>query len=466
MQYQSTRGGVSAISFSQAVLMGLAEDGGLLLPRAIPRINRETFDSWSQLSYPELAFEVMSRFIDDIPAADLKTLIARSYATFGRPEITPIIHLGELHLLELFHGPTRAFKDIALQFLGNVFAYLLERDDQLLNIIGATSGDTGSAAIHGVKGKKRINIFILHPKARVSPIQEKQMTGVQDDNVFNIAVRGTFDDCQAMVKSIFGEIDFKRAFQLGAINSINWARVLAQVVYYIYSALHVATHEKDLTTSFSVPTGNFGDIFAGYIAKKMLPEGVISKLILATNENDILSRFVNHGDYSRQAVVATSSPSMDIQAASNFERYLYYLFDGEPARVTAAMNQFQATGALDLSGYTEHIKRDFQACSVDHQTVIEIIKEHHLEHNYLLDPHTAIGVKAGLEFKKRGVPTVCLATAHPVKFRETVQEATAEAIPLPQDLDQLMRAPARCVEMASDPALFKAYIAQNGHRST
>ncbi|THB78924.1 MAG: threonine synthase [Desulfobulbaceae bacterium] len=465
MQYQSTRGGVSSLSFTQAVMMGLAEDGGLLLPRAIPRINRETFDTWQQLSYPELAFEVMSRFIDDIPASDLKNLIARAYSNFSSEEVTPIIHLGDLHLLELFHGPTLAFKDIALQFLGNVFEYLLERDDQVLNIIGATSGDTGSAAIHGVKGKNRINIFILHPKGRVSPVQEKQMTGVPDENVYNVAVHGTFDDCQAMVKSIFGEVEFKKAYHLGAINSINWARVLAQVVYYIYSTLHITTHEKDLATSFSVPTGNFGDIFAGYIAKKMLPEGIISKLILATNENDILTRFVNDGDYSMQEVVATSSPSMDIQAASNFERYLYYLFDSEPERVKEAMTQFQSTGALDLSGYTEHIKRDFQACAVDHQQVVETINSHHQHHNYLLDPHTAIGVRAALELKKQGVPTVCLATAHPVKFGETVKEATAEDIPLPEDIAQLMQERGRCVEMQSDPEEFKTYISQHGRRS-
>ncbi|NNK93494.1 MAG: threonine synthase, partial [Desulfobacterales bacterium] len=333
MHYLSTRGGVEPIPFTEAMMMGLGVDGGLLLPRAIPRIDRSTFESWQELSYEQLAFEVMSRFIDDIPAVDLKEMIHVSYSSFTHKEITPLVHLDDMHILELFHGPTFAFKDIALQFLGNLFEYILNRDDLTINILGATSGDTGSAAIAGVRGKERINIFILHPHNRISPIQEKQMTTVTDANVFNIAVRGTFDDTQTIVKDVFGDIDFKTAFRLGAINSINWARVLAQVVYFIYSCLHLSSHEKDRATSFSVPTGNFGDIFAGFIAKKMLPEGSITTLLLATNANDILARFVNEGDYSRGKVIATSSPSMDIQAASNFERYLYYLYDRDPARV-------------------------------------------------------------------------------------------------------------------------------------
>lgn len=268
MQYLSTRGGIAPISFTQAVMMGLAEDGGLLLPRTIPRIGSETFSQWKNLSYPDLAFEVMSRFIDDIPGSDLKEIINRSYATFVDPAVTPLVHHGDLHILELFHGPTLAFKDVALQFLGNLFEYMLAQDDSVLNILGATSGDTGSAAIYGVRGKERIKIFILHPHNRVSKVQEKQMTTVLDDNVFNIAIEGSFDDGQAIVKRIFNNIEFKNKYSLGAINSINWARVLAQVVYYVYSCLHVASHEKDSSVDFSVPTGNFGDIFAGFIAKK------------------------------------------------------------------------------------------------------------------------------------------------------------------------------------------------------
>ncbi len=289
MQYLSTRGGIAHIPFSRAVLMGLAEDGGLLLPRTIPRIGCETFSSWQDLSYSELAFEVMSRFIDDIPKSELRSLINRSYRAFNHEQVTPLIHCGDIHILELFHGPTLAFKDIALQFLGNLFEYLLEKEDSVLNILGATSGDTGSAAIAGVRGKERINIFILHPHQRVSPVQEKQMTTILDDNVFNIAIRGSFDDGQAIVKKIFGNVDFKNRYHLGAINSINWARVLAQVVYYVWSCLHIGNHERDSTLDFAIPTGNFGDIFAGYIAKKMLPEGTIRRLVLATNANDILA---------------------------------------------------------------------------------------------------------------------------------------------------------------------------------
>ncbi|HSO08660.1 MAG TPA: threonine synthase [Desulfoprunum sp.] len=240
MQYLSTRGGIQPVPFTKAVMMGLAEDGGLLLPRTIPRIDSQTLASWKGLSYAELAFEVMSRFIDDIPVSDLKSLINRSYATFDAADVVPLVHCGNLHILELFHGPTLAFKDIALQFLGNLFEYLLAKSGEVLNILGATSGDTGSAAIYGVRGKDRIRIFILHPHKRVSPVQEKQMTSIMDDNVFNIAIHGSFDDGQAIVKQIFSDIEFKTALSLGAINSINWARVLAQVVYYVYSALHVS----------------------------------------------------------------------------------------------------------------------------------------------------------------------------------------------------------------------------------
>jgi threonine synthase len=319
------------------------------------------------LSYSELAFEIMSRFIDDIPNSDLRALINTSYAAFSHKDVTPLVHCGNLHILELFHGPTLAFKDVALQFLGNLFEYLLERSNSVLNILGATSGDTGSAAIYGVRGKERINIFILHPHQRVSPVQEKQMTTVLDDNVFNIAIRGSFDDGQAIVKKIFGDLEFKTNYALGAINSINWARVLAQVVYYVWSCLHIGRHEKDSTIDFAVPTGNFGDIFAGYIAKRMLPEGTIRRLVLATNANDILSRFVNNGEYSLGSVVQTTSPSMDIQSASNFERYLYYLLDSEPERTRDLMKEFAANGRIDLSSYQDQIRRDFSALAVSEQ---------------------------------------------------------------------------------------------------
>ena len=461
MQYLSSRGGISAIGFSEAVMTGLADDGGLLLPRAIPRIDRETFDSWQTLSYQELAFEIMSRFIDDIPVSDLKRLINKSYEDFSHRDIAPLVHLGDYHILELFHGPTLAFKDIALQFLGNLFEYLLKKNDSYMNIIGATSGDTGSAAIYGVRGKKRINIFILHPHKRISPVQEKQMTTVIDENVFNIAIKGTFDDGQAIVKEILGDINFKNAHRLGTINSINWARILAQVVYYIYSCLHIAQHEKDCATTFSVPTGNFGDIFAGFIAKRMLPEGCISRLILATNGNDILSRFIENGDYSLKDVVITSSPSMDIQAASNFERYLFYLFDQEPGRVKEAMSCFKADGRLELSDYLGHIKRDFATTSVSEEEVLETIASFYKEHEYILDPHTAIGIRAAMNHRTQGVSTICLATAHPAKFGPTVEKAIAQPLALPRSLADVMTREGRYEIMAARQQEVMAYLNQH-----
>ena len=461
MQYLSTRGGVSSISFTEAIMMGLAEDGGLLLPRAIPRIDMETFESWRELSYQDLAFEVMSRFIDDIPAADLRNLLQKSYSTFNHQAITPLVHLDDLHILELFHGPTLAFKDIALQFLGNLFEYLLERDDGVMNIIGATSGDTGSAAIYGVRGRRRMNIFILHPHKRISPVQEKQMTTVTDANVYNIAIEGTFDDAQAIIKNIFGDTTFKSRMRLGAINSINWARILAQVVYYICSCLHITAHENVRSCAFSVPTGNFGDIFAGYIAKKMLPEGVINKLILATNENDILSRFVKNGDYSLGEVRKTSSPSMDIQAASNFERYLYYLYDEEPSRVREAMKKFQREGRLELGGYLEHIRRDFQSSSVSEKEVLDTIAHYFSKHAYTLDPHTAVGVRAALNVSKKGVPVVCLATAHPAKFGNTVEKAIKSPVQLPAALAEIMTRKSRCELMEASTSKIMAYLEEH-----
>jgi threonine synthase len=461
MQYISTRGGITAVPFTETVKMGLATDGGLLLPRTIPRIDRATFESWQGLSYQDLAFEVMTRFIDDIPVSDLKALIKRSYESFDHPDIAPLVHLEGLHILELFHGPTLAFKDIALQFLGNLFEYLLRRDDSFMNIIGATSGDTGSAAIYGVRGKERLNIFILHPHGRVSPIQERQMTSVTDANVFNIAIQGTFDDGQSIVKDIFGDVAFKERYHLGAINSINWARILAQVVYYVASCLHITSHENDRATTFAVPTGNFGDIFAGYIAKKMLPEGCISKLILATNANDILARMINQGDYSLGPVIATSSPSMDIQAASNFERYLYYLLDSSPHHVVAAMARFREQGSLRLEDCLGHIRRDFVAVSVTEEEVLQTITEYHRNHGYILDPHTAVGVRAAMQQRAQGIPTVCLATAHPAKFAATVEQAIGRPLDLPASLAALLDLPTRCEIMPADRQEIQAYIANH-----
>jgi len=462
MNYISTRGGISPIPFQEAVMMGLATDGGLLLPETMPSVSDSQLQSWQDLSYQQLAFEIFSLFIDDIPAEDLRDLVERSYATFNHPEVTPLIKEDGLHILELFHGPTLAFKDVALQFLGNIFEYILKKTGAKMNIIGATSGDTGSAAIYGVRGKQGINIFILHPHKRVSPIQELQMTSVLDKNVFNIAINGTFDDGQSIVKGIFNDIDFKSKYALGAVNSINWARVLAQVVYYVWSLLRVrATEQGADCTDFSVPTGNFGDIFAGYVAKSILPEGRIGRLILATNENDILSRFVLKGDYSTSTVVPTSSPSMDIQMASNFERYLYYL-NGQNAQKTAAdMDAFAAKGVMSFNDdQVARTAQDFGAKRVSEDETLETIRTMYNKTGYVLDPHTAVGVNAGRLLQKQGVPMVCLATAHPGKFGEAVGRAIGQQ-PLPKALEGLLGSESRCQVLAAEMAVIKDFLIEH-----
>lgn len=456
MRYISTRGGIQPIPFKDAVMMGLASDGGLLLPQQYPNISRKQLEQWRSLSYPQLAFEVISRFVGDIPTGDLRGIIDRSYATFSHPEVTPVVTQDGVYILELFHGVTLAFKDVALQFLGNLFEYILAERHQILNIIGATSGDTGSAAIHGVRGKKGITIFILHPYGKTSAVQALQMTTVTDANVHNIAIRGTFDDCQDMVKALFGDLEFKQKYSLGAVNSINWARVLAQVVYYFYAWLRV-TDTADTTVHFSVPTGNFGDIFAGYVAKRMgLP---IGKLLLATNENNILTRFVTAGDYSLSGVVATVSPSMDIQIASNFERYLFYLYDQDPQRVRAAFAELKEHGRIVFTAAEmERVQADFCSCSVDQSATLATIRSFSAATGYLLDPHTAVGVKAALELLPADSARVCLATAHPAKFSETIEQALGQPAPVPDSVKALQGRPTRCEILDADLHKVREYI--------
>ncbi|WP_298435210.1 threonine synthase [Geobacter sp.] len=456
MNYISTRGTIAPIGFKDAVMMGLATDGGLLLPETIPALAPGTLESWKGLPYQELAFNVMALFATDIPAGDRRRLIDTSYATFTHPEITPVVKKDGVHILELFHGPTLAFKDVALQFLGNLFEYLLRERGERMNIVGATSGDTGSAAIYGVRGKENINIFILHPHGKTSPVQALQMTTVLDPNVHNIAARGTFDDCQNIVKSLFSDLPFKERHALGAVNSINWARVLAQVVYYFYAYFRVAeTFGQEVV--FSVPTGNFGDIFAGYVAKRMgLP---VRKLLLATNENNILTRFINKGDYSLGEVVPTVSPSMDIQLASNFERYLYYLFDENPARVREAFASLPAKGRIDFSpAEMERVREEFISRSVNEAETIATISAFHKETGYILDPHTAVGVKAAREIVTDGTPTICLATAHPAKFAEAVVRAVGFEPPRPPSLEGIEQLPTRCQILDADRDAIKAFI--------
>ncbi len=458
MNYISTRGGISPIGFKDAVMMGLATDGGLLLPERIPAIDRQTLETWRELPYRELALRVMSLFATDIPEEDLKRLIDRSYDSFDNKEITPVVRENGVYILELFHGPTLAFKDVALQFLGNLFEYLLKERGERMNIVGATSGDTGSAAIYGVRGKENINIFILHPHLKTSPIQALQMTSVLDENVHNIAVKGTFDDCQNIVKALFSDLPFKEKHALGAVNSINWARVLAQVVYYFYAWFRVAD-AGGANVVFSVPTGNFGDIFAGFVAMRMgLP---IRKLLLATNENNILARFINEGDYSLGSVIPTVSPSMDIQLASNFERYVYYLFDEDPARVRHAFANLATKGRIDFTAAEMgRVRREFISRSVTEDETLATIASFREKTGYLLDPHTAVGVKAALECVQPDETPVCLATAHPAKFGEAVEKATGIAPPFPPALAGIEKLPSRCEVLDADLAAIKAFIEQ------
>jgi threonine synthase len=436
MKYVSTRGGVEPLSFSEAVMMGLAPDGGLLLPRSFPGVDEVSLAAWSKLRFSDLALEVMSLFVgNDIPREDLKDLVERSYAGFTHPDVTPVVPVGEYEVLELFHGPTLAFKDVALQLLGNLFEYLLARDGGHLNILGATSGDTGSAAIYGVRGKKNIEIFILHPHKRISPVQERQMTSVLDTNVHNIAIEGSFDDAQQIVKHLFRDADFKRDFRLGAVNSINWARIAAQVVYYFHAWGRLTGGDVKRQLSFSVPTGNFGDVFAGYIARQMgLP---IKQLIVATNKNDILARFIASVTYASGECFATLSPAMDIQVSSNFERYLFYLLDQDPVLVKAAMEEFASTGRMSVGEEKlAQARADFSSRAIDEETTLATIREIHEQTGYVLDPHTAVGFAAAREVGEPG--TVCLATAHPAKFAEAATKAIGKEVPLPAAFSDLM----------------------------
>jgi threonine synthase len=454
MHYISTRGGVAPVGFADAVMMGLGTDGGLLVPEQLPKFAPETLRAWAELPFQALALEVIAPFVgDEIPREDLAWLIERSYAGFSDPKVTPLRDAGGRTYLELFHGPTAAFKDVALQLLGNLFEYLLERDGGRLTILGATSGDTGSAAIYGVRGKPRIDIFILHPKGRVSPVQERQMTTVLDANVHNVAVRGTFDDCQHLVKSLFRDLPFKEQHRLGAVNSINWLRILAQTVYYFYAWGQLSGGDAGRKLSFAVPTGNFGDVFAGYLARRMgLP---IDRLIIATNSNDILSRFVATGIYAKAQVHHTLSPAMDIQVASNFERYLYYLMDEDPVAVSALLADLDGTGQLSVdSDKLARVQQDFDAAAVNDADTLAQIRRTFEASGYILCPHTAVGAAASADNPE----AVVLATAHPSKFNEAVREAIGQEAPPPPSLQGLMGKGVRCADLDANEAALREHI--------
>lgn len=454
MRYVSTRGGIASVGFTEAVMMGLATDGGLLVPSDLPCFSEEELRSWPQCRFQDLALRMMHPFIGDEISADiLHALIERSYATFSHPDVTPVVEVDGGVILELFHGPTAAFKDVALQFLGNLFEWILARDGGELNICGATSGDTGSAAIQGVRGKDRISIFMLHPRGRISPVQERQMTSVLDANVHNVAVEGSFDDAQRIVKTLFNDLAFKSEFSLGAVNSINWARILAQMVYYGFAWSRVSGGDPARRVSFSVPTGNFGDVFAGYLAKRV---GVpIDRLVIATNRNDILTRFVDTGIYAVSEVHQTLSPAMDIQMASNFERYLWYLFDGDSQSVKRMLDDMQGEGRLQVDAARHaRVREDFDAAAVSDEHTLEQIRATFARSGYILCPHTAVGVHAAAGHEH----AICLATAHPAKFNEAIRRAIGRDAPLPPSLQGLLALPTRCVTLDADAETLKRHI--------
>lgn len=458
MTYISTRGMTPEMGFEQAVMTGLAPDGGLLVPSFIPDV-RDRLPHWQTLSYQGLTFEIMRLFVD-IPDEDLRRLIRESYASFTHPEIAPVVSAGSMHILELFHGPTLAFKDVALQFLSNFFEYALKKQNRRLNILGATSGDTGSAAIRGAAGRDRIKIFIMHPKGRVSPLQERQMTTVLDANVYNIAIAGTFDDGQRIMKTLFEDVPFKEAYALGAINSVNWARVLAQITYYFSSGLHMMKTTGARSLRFSVPTGNFGDVLAGYYAQRMgLP---ISKLVLATNENDILARFFNTGTYSKGAVVPTISPSMDIQVASNFERYLFDRVGRDAAALRTMMKNFSAQGSLSIPVEKgQPVDPLFVAGVGNTDQTLAVVRRYYEQHGYLLDPHTAVGVHVAEQHMHPDEPMICLATAHPAKFPQAIRDAVGRDLARHPTLEKIKQLPTRCVDLPNDIESIRAYVKEN-----
>jgi len=459
MKYVSTRGGIEPLEFQDAVMMGLADDGGLLVPQEIPDVSGRLAD-WAGLSYAELAFEVISLFATDIPADDLRGLIERSYAgTFDSdPEVAPITPVGDMFVMELWHGPTMSFKDVALQLLGNLFEHILAARGGRLNIVAATSGDTGSAAICGVRGRRGINIFVMHPAGRVSPIQERQMTSVLDDNVHNIAIDGSFDDCQRIMKTLACDLEFKQAYSLGAVNSVNWARVLAQMVYYFQGAMKLTGQTGSDSIRASVPTGNFGDILAGWYAMKM--GAPISRLVLATNDNDILSRFFNSGEYSLGDVHHTLAPAMDIQVASNFERYLYHKLGDAPDRLRPLMERFAQTGTLQIqtesSGAVDSSIRAGSASADDITTAIRSCWE---AGEYLIDPHTACGCSVvGSCDNGDSIPTLCISTAHPAKFPQAIEQATGRDLAHHPAIDSLGDLPTRCESLGNDPRAVRDFI--------
>jgi threonine synthase len=458
VKYISTRGQSPAVSFEDVVLTGLAPDGGLYIPERFPAVTPQQLAAWKKLSYAELAFEIIRLFVDGaIPDDELKEMIAASYATFSSPDVAPLRHLYDNDwVLELYCGPTLAFKDFALQLLGRLLDHFLRKRRQHVAILGATSGDTGSAALEGCKHSSYVDLFILHPHQRVSEVQRRQMTTVSGANVHNIAIRGNFDDCQELVKKAFADQSFLPAgYQLVAVNSINWARIMAQIVYYFHAALKFL--DKHEAVSFSVPTGNFGDIYAGYVAKKMgLP---VRQLIIATNRNDILHRFISSNDYSKGTLEPTLSPSMDIMVSSNFERFLYDLFQGDTQRVSSFVKGLATNAQRVTDEEWARARAHFASHAVDDASTCATIREVWDKTGFLLDPHSATGVKAAAACNTdRGIPMITLATAHPAKFAAAIEQAGLKVPELPAHLSDLYQREERCTVLDNSLETVKSHL--------
>lgn len=462
MKYISTRGRSPALNFEEVLLTGLADDGGLYVPEQLPKFTNAEIAAMSGMSYPELALCIIEPFVaGSIPHDDLASIVHDCYRDFRHPAVAPLVQLDSNEwLLELFHGPTLAFKDFALQLLGRLLDYMLERRHRKVVIMGATSGDTGSAAIEGCRRCKNIDIFILHPHQRVSAVQRRQMTTVVGDNIHNIALQGNFDDCQAMVKASFADRSFLPSDRhLVAVNSINWARIMAQIVYYFYAAVAVGAPARPV--AFSVPTGNFGDIFAGYLARKMgLP---IAQLIIATNRNDVLHRIMSNGIYARGELQHSLSPSMDITISSNFERLLFDLYDRDGARVADLMTRLNSEDVQLSEPAMARARALFSSQCVSDEETCATIKAVYEASGYLLDPHSAIGVKAARDCRgDPGIPMVTLATAHPAKFPEAIATAgVACEAPLPAHMADLFERAERFEVLANDVAVVQAFMRQN-----
>ena len=460
LRYLSTRGKASPAGFEDVLLEGLAADGGLFVPESWPRLDPERLEALQGRPYPEVAQAVLAPFVGEaLGEGELRALILDAYAGFAHQTVAPLRQIGPADwLLELFHGPTLAFKDIALQLLGRLFDHVLARRGEHITIVGATSGDTGSAAIHATAGRERMTVVILHPEGRISEVQRRQMTTVDAANVHNVAVQGTFDDCQALVKAMFGDQAFRERHHLAAVNSINWARIMAQAVYYVTAALALGAPWRKV--AFAVPSGNFGDVYAGYVAARMgLP---VVQLIVATNRNDILARFFRSGVYGAGEVRATMSPSMDIQVASNFERLLFELCGAE--EVARLMTGFAGSRRLEVAPDALGRARELiDAASVSEDETAATMALVLRTTGILVDPHTAVGIHAGRACRSDpALPLVCLATAHPAKFPDAVEQATGVRPALPPRLASLMQRDERCVVLPNDLAAVQAHIASLG----